>query len=51
MRMRVNNDLETTDYIFLECEWVRKVWFASPLTVNIENIKIKHVHDWLDYMT
>lgn len=45
-----NDKLETIYHIFIECEWVRKVWFASPLTINLENSKTKHIQDWMDYM-
>jgi hypothetical protein len=40
-----NTSLETMDYVFLECDWTRKAWFASPLTIHIENTKINHIHD------
>jgi ribonuclease HI len=26
------------------------VWFSSPLTINFDHLKLKHFHDWLDYM-
>jgi hypothetical protein len=45
-----NNYVETIDHIFLECEWVKKVWFASPLTINFEHVKFKKFQDWFEYM-
>jgi hypothetical protein len=35
------------DYVFIECDWARKAWFASPLTIHIENTKINHIHKWI----
>jgi ribonuclease HI len=45
-----NNYVETIDHIFLECEWVKKVWFASPLTINFEHVMLKKFQDWFEYM-
>jgi hypothetical protein len=42
--------VETIDHIFLECDWVKKVWFASPLTINFEHVKFTKFQDWFDYM-
>jgi hypothetical protein len=38
------------NHIFLECDWARQAWFACPLTINMDNMKIKIVPDWIDYM-
>jgi ribonuclease HI len=45
-----NTSLETMDHIFLDCDWARKVWFTSPLTINLANSKLNHIHEWIDYM-
>jgi hypothetical protein len=45
-----NNHVETIEHTFLECDWVKKVWFASPLTINFEHVKIKKFQDWMEYM-
>jgi hypothetical protein len=45
-----NNSVETIDHIFLECDWVKKVWFASLLTINFEHVKFTKFQDWFDYM-
>jgi hypothetical protein len=45
-----NSNLETMDHIFLECEWAKQAWLASPLTINTEQGKIKHIQDWIEYM-
>jgi hypothetical protein len=42
--------VETINHIFLECEWTKQIWFASPLTINYEHLQIKNLSDWLDYM-
>jgi hypothetical protein len=45
-----NTKIETINHIFLECDWARQAWFACPLTINMDNMKIKNVSDWIDYM-
>jgi hypothetical protein len=45
-----NSKIETINHIFLDCEWTKQVWFASPLTINFEHLQIKTLSDWLDYM-
>jgi hypothetical protein len=42
--------LETINHIFMECDWARKAWFTCPFTINMENVKLKTVNDWIDYM-
>ncbi|GAU35403.1 hypothetical protein TSUD_160540 [Trifolium subterraneum] len=31
---RCNNSLETIDHVFMHCEWVKGVWFGSPMTIQ-----------------
>ncbi|GAU36821.1 hypothetical protein TSUD_320580 [Trifolium subterraneum] len=31
---RCNNGLETIDHVFMHCEWVKGVWFGSPMTIQ-----------------
>jgi hypothetical protein len=45
-----NTKIESMNHIFLECDWARQAWFACPLTINMDNMKIKTVPDWIDYM-
>jgi ribonuclease HI len=45
-----NTKIETINHIFMECDWARQAWFACPLTINMDNMKIKTVPDWIDYM-
>jgi hypothetical protein len=45
-----NKKVESINHIFLDCDWARQVWFASPLTINMENMEIKNLPDWIDYM-
>jgi ribonuclease HI len=42
--------VETVEHIFLDCEWAKKVWFSSPLTIRTENRQIKQFPNWLDHM-
>jgi ribonuclease HI len=35
---RCNSALETTNHVFLTCEWARAIWFGSPLTINFKLI-------------
>jgi ribonuclease HI len=44
-----HNHLETTDHIFLQCEWAKLVWFASPLTINLNHDPATSIKDWLTY--
>jgi hypothetical protein len=32
---------ETIEHTFLHCEWVKQIWFASPLTINTDFIQNK----------
>jgi hypothetical protein len=45
-----NSKVESINHIFLECVRAKQVWFASPLTINIDNLEIKNIPDWIDYM-
>jgi hypothetical protein len=45
-----NTKIESLNHIFLECDWARQAWFACPLTINMDNLKIKNVPDWIEYM-
>jgi hypothetical protein len=42
--------IETINHLFLDCEWAKQAWFACPLTINMENLRIKTIYDWIDYM-
>ncbi|KAK2451419.1 hypothetical protein QL285_010475 [Trifolium repens] len=45
-----NQDRETIDYLFMECEWTKQVWFSSPLTIQISNTIAHSYNEWLNYM-
>jgi hypothetical protein len=34
---KCNNNYETIYHVFLECDWVKQIWFMSPLTINLTN--------------
>jgi hypothetical protein len=42
--------IETINHIFMECEWAKQAWFACPLTINMDNVKLTTVNDWIYYM-
>jgi ribonuclease HI len=41
---------ESMDHAFLHCEWVRQIWFSSPLTINTSQILNQSFGDWVFYM-
>jgi ribonuclease HI len=41
---------ETIEHTFLHCEWVKQLWFASPLTINTDLIQNLTFEDWIFYM-
>lgn len=41
--------IETTDHIFLKCDWVKHVWFASPLTINLNHDPTTSISDWITH--
>ncbi|CAJ2673653.1 unnamed protein product [Trifolium pratense] len=47
---RCTNCLETTNHVFLDCEWTKQVWFASSLNLNLGQNQITDVYDWIRYM-
>jgi hypothetical protein len=49
--VRCNKSIETIDHVFLKCDWVRAIWFGSPLTINF-NLLNNHQSftDWLTTM-
>jgi ribonuclease HI len=47
---RCNNATESLDHAFLHCDWVRQLWFSSPLTISTTNIQTHSFGDWLKYM-
>jgi hypothetical protein len=42
--------VETIEHIFLDCDWAKKVWFASPLTIRTDNRRVTPFTNWLDHM-
>jgi ribonuclease HI len=45
---RCHKDIETTDHLFLDCEWAQAIWFSSPLTINFNILAQKlSFTDWL----
>ncbi|GAU40964.1 hypothetical protein TSUD_187210 [Trifolium subterraneum] len=47
---RCSNTMETSSHVFLECEWVKQVWFASPLTINLNTNQFPNFFEWLQHM-
>ncbi|PNX98065.1 ribonuclease H [Trifolium pratense] len=47
---RCLNHVETIQHVFLECDWAKKVWFASPLTLNLNSNQLTEFYDWFNYM-
>ncbi|GAU20573.1 hypothetical protein TSUD_33200 [Trifolium subterraneum] len=45
-----NKQPETIDHIFFYCDWVRLVWFSSPLTITTSNVPSLSFSDWIFYM-
>lgn len=35
---RCGNHIESISHTFMQCSWVQRVWFASPLTLNFQNL-------------
>lgn len=46
--LNVPSLLKTT-HVFMGCDWVKQVWFASPLTIKMENNN-KSFIDWITQM-
>jgi ribonuclease HI len=42
--------IETLDHTFLHCDWVRQIWFSSPLTINTSLMRNHSFRDWIFYM-
>jgi hypothetical protein len=51
MCSRCGNNKETLLHVFLECEWVKQVWLASPLTINLSASQNPNITKWLYHMT
>jgi ribonuclease HI len=47
---RCNSKIESIDHIFKDCEWSRRVWFASQLSINFNYQSNKNFRDWLHEM-
>jgi hypothetical protein len=47
---RCYNKSETTQHIFLECDWAKQVWLSSPLTINLSSNNINNLFDWILHM-
>ncbi|KAK2373667.1 hypothetical protein QL285_074691 [Trifolium repens] len=41
---------ETLSHVFLECEWVKQVWLASPLTINLNATHDPNIIKWIYHM-
>ncbi|PNX96793.1 ribonuclease H, partial [Trifolium pratense] len=48
---RCLNHVESIQHVFLECEWAKKVWFASPLTLNLNLNQLTDFYDWFTFVT
>ncbi|GAU34369.1 hypothetical protein TSUD_217090 [Trifolium subterraneum] len=45
-----NKSPETMEHTFLECDWAKRVWFSSPLTINLNNTQCYSFSEWYNYM-
>jgi ribonuclease HI len=43
-------DRETIDHLLMNCEWSKRVWFSSPLTIQMNESGAKSFKDWVTYM-
>jgi hypothetical protein len=41
--------VETPSHVFLECDWAKQVWLASPLTLNLHHNPISEISEWIHY--
>jgi ribonuclease HI len=44
---RCPTKMETTNHVFLDCEWAKQVWLASQLTINLHQNPIPNIADWI----
>ncbi|MCH79708.1 ribonuclease H protein, partial [Trifolium medium] len=44
---RCFNQVETTHHALFDCVWAKLVWFASPLTINLNNCQFTNLYDWV----
>jgi hypothetical protein len=42
--------VETTQHIFIECDWAKLVWLSSPLSINLRSAHFDNLTDWFVYM-
>jgi hypothetical protein len=42
--------VETTQHIFIECDWAKLVWLSSPLSINLRYAHFNNLTDWFVYM-
>ncbi|GAU47963.1 hypothetical protein TSUD_280220 [Trifolium subterraneum] len=47
---RCYNQMETSHHVFLDCVWAKQVWFASPLTINLNECQFANLNDWVLHM-
>ncbi|XP_045831362.1 uncharacterized protein LOC123922707 [Trifolium pratense] len=47
---RCLDHVETIQHVFMDCEWTKKVWFASPLILNLNLNHLTEFYDWITYM-
>jgi hypothetical protein len=47
---RCEEATETIEHTFLHYEWVKQIWFASPLTINTTSIQNQTFAEWIFYM-
>jgi ribonuclease HI len=45
-----NQERETVDHVFMHCDWARRVWFTSPLTINLAMSAFQTFQEWFNYM-
>jgi hypothetical protein len=47
---RCGDQKETISHVFLDCEWVRQVWLASSLSINLSSTSNPNITKWLHHM-
>lgn len=43
-----NSDAETGGHMFVQCEWVKRVWFGSVFQWHIDEVGILNMEQWVE---
>jgi ribonuclease HI len=42
--------METINHTFITCDWAKRIWYSSPISIRTTEIQAPNFSDWIKYM-